>query len=232
MELALLVLESVLLIFTVILLLLSRKEGRSRDALLREVSRATKILTRHEYFLTLTDGLLEAKEEVVGSITGRLPKGEDEKRTKEVATHIKRLTASGVTVKYLMPKFHDRLYVGYLYFKAGAEIYYSGCPIVHDLRYTVIDDRTVLVGIPESTGEAEATRKGYKIPSEGLADIIKKHFDSCILDTVPYEEYVKELLKHTGTTTKILAREVQVPEDELKRITELKPKPAKTESSS
>ena len=219
MEFALIIIESVLLVFTVILLLLSIKEGRSRDALLLEIGKATKILTRHEYFLTLTDGMLDAKEEVLGSITGRLPRDEDEKRTKEVANHISRLTANGVRVKYLLPKFHDRLYVGYLYSKAGAEIYYSGCPIVHDLRYTIIDDSTVLIGIPESTGEAEATKKGYRIPSEGLANIIRKHFYSCLPETIPYDEYVRELLKHTGTTTRILSREVQVPEEELQKIT-------------
>ncbi len=217
MELALLVLESVLLIFTVILLLLSIKEGRSRDALLLQVDRATRILTRHEYFLSVTDAMLDAKTEVAGSITGRLPRGDDEKRTREVISHIERLVAAGVRVRYVLPKFHDRLHVGYLYSRAGAEIRYSGCPIVHDLRYTVVDDRVVLIGLPESTGETEATKKGYSIPSEALADILKKHFEGCWADTIPYDEYVRELVKHTGTTLQILAREVQVPVEELEK---------------
>ena len=46
----LLVLESVLLIATIILLLFSIREGRGRKKLLLEVEQATKVLTRQEYF--------------------------------------------------------------------------------------------------------------------------------------------------------------------------------------
>jgi len=222
MELALLIIEAVLLIFTITLLVLSIKEGRSRDALLVQVDRATRILTRHEYFLSLNDAMLDAKEKVLGSITGRLPTGEDSKRTRDLVNHIKRLASNGVIIRYVLPKFHDRLHVGYLYSKAGAQVHYSGCPVVHDLRYTVIDDRSVLLGMPESIGETEATKKGYRIPSEGLAEILTRHFESCWKDTIPYEEYVRELVKHTGTTLKILSREVQVPEEELERVMTLK----------
>ena len=125
MELALLILEAALLTFTVILLVMSIKEGRSRDALIMQVDRATRILTRHEYFLSLNDAMLDAKESVLGSITGRLPTGQDSNRTRELVNHIQRLTSKGVAVRYVLPKFHDRLHVGYLYSKAGAQV--LGC---------------------------------------------------------------------------------------------------------
>jgi len=217
-ETGLLILESILLLATIALLIYSIREGKQRNALLLEVGKATKILTRQEYFLTVTDTMMEAKTEVIGAITGRLPVGDDKKRTKSVTENIERLTKSGVSVRYLMPKFPDRLHIGYLYTKAGAEIRYSDCAIVHDIRYMVVDDRVVVMGIPESIGEKEATRKGYRIPSEGLAAILKEHFYSCWDKNITFENYLKEVIKQTGATPKLLARELQIDEAELEKL--------------
>lgn len=219
-ETGLLILESVLLLATIILLLFSLKEGRGRKNLLLEVERATKVLTRQEYFLTVTDSMMDANTEVIGCITGRLPSGDDKKRTKDVIANIERLKANGVEVKYLLPKFPDRLHIGHLYTKAGAEVRYSNCAIVHDIRYMVVDDRVVVMGIPESTGEKEATRKGYRIPSEGLAVILKEHFYSCWDKNITFENYLKEVIKQTGATPKLLARELQIDEGELEKFTQ------------
>ncbi len=105
-ETVLLLLESVLLVATVTLLLYSIKEGKDRKNLLLEVGKATKILTRQEYFLTVTDSMMDARSEVIGCITGRLPTGDDKKRTKNIIDDIQRLTRDGVRIKYLIPKFH------------------------------------------------------------------------------------------------------------------------------
>lgn len=217
-ETILLLLESVLLIVTVILLLFSLREGRGRRDLLLQVERATKVLTRQEYFLTVTDSMMDAKSEVIGFITGRLPTGEDKKRTRVIITNIERLTRSGVRVKYLLPNFHDRAHIGFLYTKAGAEIRYGSCPIVHDLRYIVVDNRLAVIGLPESIGEKEATRKGYKIPSEGLAVVLKEYFYRCWEKNMSYEEYLREVIKQTGASLKTLAQELQIDEEELERL--------------
>jgi hypothetical protein len=63
----LLILESILLVATIILLLYSIREGRGRRNLLLEVGKATRILTRQEYFLNVTDSMMDAKDEVAGS---------------------------------------------------------------------------------------------------------------------------------------------------------------------
>lgn len=214
-ETVLLILESVLLVATIVLLLYSLKEGRGRKKLLLEVGKATKILTRQEYFLTVTDSMMEAEVEVVGFITGRPPVGDDRKRVRSIMDNVERLAKRGVKVKYLVPKLHDRLHIGYLYTKAGAEVRYSNCAIANDVRYMVTDDKLVVVGIPESTGETEATRKGYRIPSESLARILKDHFCRCWEEGVTYEEYLKEIIKQTGVTPKLLGKELQIDEKEL-----------------
>src|SRR5512136_272310 len=135
LEFGLLVLESVLLVTTVILLGYGIYEGKRRDELLREVGRATKVLTREEYFLSIMKALLDAKQEVIGCITGTPPAGDDIRMTRHIADAIEDLTKKGVSVKYLLPKFPDRLQIGVLYSKAGAEIRFSSCLMVHNLRY-------------------------------------------------------------------------------------------------
>ncbi len=217
-ETVLLILESVLLIATVVLLLYSLKEGRGRKKLLLEVGRAAKILTRQEYFLMVTDCMMEAKAEVIGFITGRPPVGDDEKRVRNIIVDIERVSKRGVKVKYLIPKLHDRLHIGFLYTKAGAEVRYGACAIATDIRYIVADDKLVLAGIPESTGETEATRKGYRIPSESLAGILREHFFKCWEEGTPYEEYLKEIIKQTGVTPKLLGKELQIDEKELVKL--------------
>jgi len=217
-ETILLILESVLLVATIILLLYSIREGKSRDRLLLEVGKATKVLTRQEYFLTVTDAMADAKADILGVVTGRLPADDDKKRVRDIVVNIERFRRAGVKVKYLLPKFHDRLHIGYLYTKAGAEIRYSFCAIANDIRFIIVDDRLVVIGIPESTGEKEATKKGYRIPSEGLAAILKDHFYRCWNESATYEKYAREIIQATGVTPKLLEKELQIDEKELERL--------------
>lgn len=218
LEITLLVLEAALLVFTIKLLMRSIREGRGRDSLILEVTKATKTLTRHEYFITVTDSMMDATKEIVGVITGRMPIGEDAKRTREVSFNIEKLRQNGVVIKYVMPRFQDRLFVGWQYSKAGAEVYYSSCAHVHDLRYMVVDDKVSLLGVPEHIGEKEATKKGYRIPSEGLAHIMRNSFQVCLNDSASFEEFVRETIKQTGAPLKTLSRELNIPQDELERI--------------
>lgn len=217
-ETTLLILESVLLTVTIVLLLYSIREGRDRKNLLMEIGRATKILTRQEYFLSVIDSMMDANTEVIGCITGRYPAGDDIKMTRDIADNIEKLAKRRVRIKYLLPKFPDRLHVGHIYTKAGAEVWYSNCLIVHNIRFIIVDERLIVIGIPENIGEKEATRKGYRIPSEGLAMILKEYFDQCEKQQTSYEDYAREVMRQTGTTPKLLARELHIDEEELERL--------------
>jgi len=218
LELILLILESVLLVATIVLLLFSLKEGRGRDKLIMEVERATRVLSRHEYFISVTDTMMDAGSEVVGSITGRFPVGDDSKRTKEVANTIEKLVQSHVKVRYLLPKFHDRLHVGWLYRRAGADVRFGSDPHLHDFRYVVADERMAVIGVPEGTGAQEATKRGYRIPSQGLSALLKKDFDENWESATPFEEQVRETIAHTGMTLETLSREFQIDPADLKKI--------------
>jgi len=220
-ESVLLTLESVLLLATIILLLYSIREGKQRQNLLMEVGKATKILTRQEYFLAVNDSMMDAHDEIVGFITGRPPSDDDSKRIDDIVHNIEALTARGVKVKYLIPKFHDRLQIGHLYTKAGAEVRYSICALVSNIRYIIIDEDVAVIGIPESVGEKEATRKGYRIPSEGMALILKNNFSGCWEQSSPFEDYVKEIIRQTGAGPKMLEQELHIDEKELERLAAL-----------
>ena len=60
--------------------------------------------------------------------------------------------------------------------------------------------------MPECVGEKEATRKGYRIPSEGLASILKDHFYGCWEKRRTYEDYAKDIIRQTGATPKVLEK--------------------------
>lgn len=218
LELGLLILESVLLLATIVLLVLNIREGRGRDALILQVERATRILTRHEYFFTVADSMLDAKSEVVAYITGRRPTDDDERRVREITSTVEKLAKAGVGVRYLLPKFQDRLYIGWLYTKAGAEVRFGSCPLLHDFRYTVVDKKLSIIGIPETTGEREATKKGYRIPSEGLSAVLTRHFYECWEASMTYEEYLGQTLRQTGVAPTTLAKELNIDSEEVKRI--------------
>ena len=217
LEFGLLLLESVLLVATVILLIYGIHEGKRRDELLKEVGRATKVLTRQEYFLSIMEAMLDAKQEIIGCITGTPPSGDDIRMTNHIADAIEDMTRKGVSIKYLLPKFPDRLQIGALYTRAGAEVRFSSCLMVHNLRYSVVDEKIVVLGFPENTGDREATKKGYTIPSEGLAMVLKNYYYTCENQT-SLREYVQEVIEQTGATLEHLAREFHLDEKELKEL--------------
>lgn len=217
LEIGLLLLESVLLLFTIVLLFYSIKEGKQRDKLIMEMGKATRVLTRQEYFLSIIDSMMDAKEEIVGCITGRPPSGDDVKMTRTIIENIKQVSKQGVRITYILPKFPDRLHIGCRYMKAGADIRYSSCLMVHNMRFIIVDDRTVVMGVPESTGEKEATKKGYRIPSEGLAMVLKNYFDTCEKQST-FQEYLKEVLKQTGASLEHLAKEYELNAEDLRKF--------------
>jgi len=216
-ELGLLLLESLLLVATIILLVYNIHEGKQRDNLLREVGKATKVLTRQEYFFSVMESMLDAEREIIGCITGRPPSGDDVKMARNFVGAIEKMTEKGVHIKYLLPKFPDRLHIGVRYTKAGAEVLFSSCLMVHNMRFSIVDERIVVLGIPESMGEMEATKKGYRIPSEGLAMILKNYFDTCEKRT-SLKEYLREIIEQTGATPEHLAREFHVDEKDLRDL--------------
>jgi hypothetical protein len=219
LELVLLLMESVLLVVTTTLLVYSIREGHQRNRLMLEVNMATKTLTRLEYFQSVSDAMLEAKNEIIACITGRRPTEEDDlRRLKSILVALDKAVNRGVKVRYLLPKFQDRLYIGFLYTKAGAEVRYTTNSIVTSLRYMVVDNKIVVMGIPVTTGKRTVTRKGHRIPSEALASILTEHFNSHSEQDMSLKEYAQNVLQQTGTSVETMAVEFGLEPKELQTI--------------
>lgn len=224
-ESALLLVELVLLIFTVILLLFHLKQDKVHKNLIREMNNTTRVLTRQEYFSEVIHAFQETEKSIFGCITGNKPLNDDDKNIDIIVKNIRDLTKKGVKISFLIPKFPNRLYIGYRYSTVGADIRYNNCAISSDIRYMIIDEKFVIVGIPEIIGANEPTKKGYRIPSMGISSILHDHLNQCWGSDISlkYEKYVKEIIdeiksKDEHYSLEPLARELGIPKDELKRI--------------
>lgn len=218
-EIALLLLESALLLATMVLLVASLREGRQRSRLMLEVSKATKTLTRMEYFQAVTDSMNEATKDIIGVVTGhRLSGADDERRIKNILKVIENAVSRGVTVRFLLPQFHDRLYMGYLYTMAGAEVRYSTCSMVYSMRYNVVDSRLVVMGIPDAMSEEASTNKGHRLPSEALAYILHQHFYGCWEKNISFYEYLKKVMEQSGASLQTLSQETGLEIGKLKAL--------------
>jgi hypothetical protein len=102
-ELGLLLLESILLVATVILLIYNIHEGKQRDNLLKEVGRATRVLTRQEYFFTTKKGFKIPSEELAMILKNYYNSCEKQVTLKEYFREI--VGQTGATPKHLAREF-------------------------------------------------------------------------------------------------------------------------------
>lgn len=209
-EAILIVVELLLLAFTLFIVVQSRREERARGNLISEMYKTARIFSRQEYFIAVMDALLRAKTEAFGCVTGSSPKADHEATVDRILDQIKVVSSRSVNVRYLIPKSPDRLEMGSLYTRAGAKVRYHPGLIVNDLRYMTVDGRLVVIGLPEKSGEREPTRQGYAIPSEGMANLFKDHFDRywASPEATPYEIYVNELVSEIIRTNPSVSPDV------------------------
>ena len=209
--------ELILLIATFILLITSRKEWKGRRQLLNILYTAVRVLTRHEYFTIIVEGVETAKKSIFATITGMPPTEEEEPTVSKIVRLIKKVCSKGVETKYLIPIGIERLNMGCRLSKAGAEVRYSKGLVVYDLRYMVIDDRHVILGLPEKVGEGQPTKKGYILDSETLARLLREHFKRHWDDpsTISYEDYLLKVVKriieaNPGISPRLMAKQLNI----------------------
>jgi hypothetical protein len=223
---ALLAVELVLLIATLALLIQARRESAGRENLLEQMAHTARIVSRQEYFNAVHFVMQNAKKSIKGSITGSVPStAEQQDQVQAIIDHISVAKKRGVKIQYILPKSPDRLVVANKYREAGAEIRLHGGIIVSDLRYTIIDNGYTVLGLPSAAGENQPTREGYVIPSEALAEIFLRQFQTRWEEATPYDEYLKtivsEIRNHNpNVSVQLLSSQLQVPESEIKRIEE------------
>ncbi|MDG6905120.1 MAG: hypothetical protein JRN20_04965 [Nitrososphaerota archaeon] len=124
----LLVVESILLIPTLLLLGLGRRDARGRRMLIERITAMMKLVSTQEYFNTIHSSMQKAKSTIRGIIIGSAPKAkEQEKLVRNIVEEIRTATKHGVAVRCLLPKLQDKLRVASLYSGVGAEVrFHSG----------------------------------------------------------------------------------------------------------
>ena len=184
---ALLAVELILLVATLVLLIQARRESSGREKLLEQMAHTARIVSRQEYFNAVHFVMQSARNSIKGSITGSVPSTpEQNDQVQAIIDRISIAEKREVKVQYILPKSPDRLVVANRYREAGADIRLHGGIIVSDLRYTVIDNAYTVLGLPSSTGENQPTREGYVVPSEALAEIFLRQFQSRWEEAEPY----------------------------------------------
>lgn len=195
-QLLLLGVELVLLVGTLSLLVLNRREMRAREQLMRHFTSVADVITRQEYFVAAIDTIQRAQKTLMGSVTGSPPPREEGEIVRQILNSVAEASKRGVAVRYLLPLAPDRLGMGRMYAKSGAEVRFNPLVLISDARYTCVDGRVVLIGIPERSGRNEPTRKGYTITSESVSLLFTKDFEErwSAADAKTYPEYLNELV--------------------------------------
>ena len=195
-QLLLLAVELVLLVATLALLVLNRREMRAREAMMQHFTSVADVITRQEYFVAVVEAIQRSEKTLVGSVTGSPPSSEEGEVIRQILNSISEAARKGVRVRYLLPLAPDRVKMGMLYTANGAEVRFSPSVLISDARYTCIDGKVVLVGVPERSGRNEPTRKGYTISSESVSRLFTREFEDQwgAEAAKTYEGYLKELI--------------------------------------
>ena len=223
-SLVLLVVELILLIATLSMLILARREAHGRQLLLRQITSTAKMVSRQEYFNSVQFGMQNAVASIKGSITGSSPQTPEQRdRIEGIIEQIHRARSRNVTVQYLVPKAQDRIALASRYKEAGAELRFHAGLLVSDLRYVIVDGKHTVLGLPSAPGETEPTREGYVIRSEGLAQVLLQNFEGRWGEASTYDNYINgillEIKSHNPVvSTQLLSSQLGVSESDIKRM--------------
>lgn len=225
---ALLIIEPFLLLATLLLLFLTRREQKGRDRLLQRLSAATDVVSRQEYFVAVLGSLQSAKSYVYGSVTGSAPQAEETEVLHQVTNAMAAAVARGSGVRYLLPTAPDRLQVARMYTESGAEVRFNPGILVSDARYMVVDDRSVVIGVPERKGRDEPTKKGYVVPSETVAALFRAEFEARwgASETKTYKDYLSEVvtnarLSNPAISSELIASNLKLDRNEVEAVLKL-----------
>lgn len=216
--------ELLLLIPTLALLILGRRETQGRQALLRQMTTTAKMVSRQEYFNSVQFGMQNAIRSIKGSITGSSPQTPEQRdQVDGIFKQIRHANSRNVSIQYLLPKTQDRIGVASKYKEAGADLRFHPGLIVSDLRYMIVDGKHTVLGLSSAAGENEPTREGYVIQSEGLAQILLQQFEEKWAQAVTYDDYLHDVLLETKShnpniSSQLLSLQLDISESDVNRL--------------
>ncbi len=221
----LLLVELILLAATLLLIVMTRKEFRARGELIQHVSTATDAITRQEYFATVIDTIQGSDKYVYATVTGTAPSSNESDVVSMILDSVSRAGARGVKIRYLLPCSPDRLPMARRYRKSGAEVRFHPDLLVSDARFMIVDDRTVIIGVPERIGPSQPTKKGHNIVSESVAYLFREKFEKQWNsgDAKSYSQYLLELVSkarqvNPNVSADVIARNLRIERDDIQYV--------------
>jgi hypothetical protein len=221
---ALLTLEAVLVVLTIFVIFLAKREASARLDLVDKLMAAVRILTREEYFAMTVEALQEAKESVEGVVTGSRPGEADSTVVDRILRAIEQAVARGVSVRYLLPLGAERLHMGHRYEASGAKVRYHPGLLVGDARYMIVDNRAVVLGFPERPGEEEPTRRGQRVYSEATARLFREGFEAkwSSSEAIDHRAYLQTVVgdvvrSNPGISAERIGQDLEVPVEDVER---------------
>ena len=171
------------------------------------------------------ESIQTSEKKIHGVVTGSAPPTAEAEIIHKVTDAISQATSKGVNVRYLLPQSPDRLQMAQQYVRAGAEVRFNPVILVSDARYMIVDDRSVVIGVPERKGRDEPTRKGYVVPSESIAAMFREEFEKRWLspETRGYRQYLAEVVagirsSNPAISTDLIASTLRVPKEEIESV--------------
>jgi hypothetical protein len=224
-QLPLLLVELILLAATLVLIIMTRTEFRTKGELMRHVSLATESITRQEYFTSVIDTIQASKRDIFATVTATPPSPEESDVIAIILDSVSKAVDRGVCVRYLMPWSPDRLLMARRYKTAGAEVRFHPALIVNDARFMIVDDRTVVIGVPDRNGKDQPTKRGHNITSESISSLFRERFESLwdSEEAKSYSQYLLELVTRARQTNPnfsadVIAKNLRVEREDIEYV--------------
>ncbi len=214
--------EMALLIISIALLLMSRREHAGRNKLIEALVRATRELTRYEYFLAVIESIMDSKKKIYGIATGRKPSTQSGREMlNKILDAIREASRRGVKIRYILHPSPERISIAYQYQQAGAEVRlhpYSG---IADGRYMLVDDNTIVIGLAGKERE-HPTRTGFILRSSSLSQIMENHFNTLWEEAIPLEKYINTVIEeyrraHNNLKLEEVASHLGIPKEYIEK---------------
>ncbi len=225
LQVALLAVEIALLGATLLLIIATRREIRARDLLLQHVSMATDAISRQEYFDAVISAIQASTKYVYAMVTGTTPTPDDADVVKLILDSVGHASSRGIAFRYLLPDSPDRLEMAKLYMQKGAEVKFHPDIIVNDARFMIMDDSSVIIGVPGSGGKGRPTRNGHHIGSESIAHVFKEMFDMQweSSDAKTYSQFLSELVAkarqfNPDVSSAVIAKNLKIDKEDVESV--------------
>lgn len=209
-----------LLVLDMLALSLGRRERRERLDHMARVEEAARVYSREAYEFLIMRCTQAAKYKIYcywhSLHIGKFMPRYEAFNNQMIAAHTR-----DVDVKVITAKDTQRLAAAYELRTGGIEVRFQETLLVSDLRFTLIDDCTLVFGLAESDSK-KPSREGVDLTNHKLCALVLRHFHEQWEKAVTYEEYLGAVVTQiraddSTNTIEMIAQQLGLPAAEISR---------------